>query len=243
VTEKEWAASTNPDAMLKFLKDRHVSERKFRLFTVAVCRFIWPLLSEESSRNAVEVAERYADALASKKELAKARLAARAVSWNAAAARAHRVSWDGPGRVAWWTVCEKIQSAASQAARTSSWYSSCRRSEMGSHASSLVGTLRGEPVWQANLLRDIIGNPFHPLPVLAHSLRTWNDGVILRLANALYEERALPAGTLDGERFAILADALEEGGCTDADVLGHCRQPGHIHVRGCWLVDWLTGRS
>jgi hypothetical protein len=38
----------------------------------------------------------------------------------------------------------------------------------------------------------------------------------------------------------ILADALEESGCENTDILLHCRQPGE-HVRGCWVIDLLTG--
>jgi hypothetical protein len=47
---------------------------------------------------------------------------------------------------------------------------------------------------------------------------------------------------LDTGRLAILADALEESGCTDADMLGHFRGPGP-HVRGCWVVDLLLGKE
>jgi hypothetical protein len=49
-------------------------------------------------------------------------------------------------------------------------------------------------------------------------------------------------GTLDPVRLAILADALEEAGCDNADILTHCRQSGP-HVRGCWVVDLLLGRE
>jgi hypothetical protein len=42
--------------------------------------------------------------------------------------------------------------------------------------------------------------------------------------------------------FAILADALEEAGCTDAAILSHLRGPGP-HVRGCWVVDLLLGKE
>jgi hypothetical protein len=56
------------------------------------------------------------------------------------------------------------------------------------------------------------------------------------------DERVLPAGHLDNDRLAILADALEDAGCTDQAILGHLRGPGH-HVRGCWAVDALLGRK
>ena len=64
---------------------------------------------------------------------------------------------------------------------------------------------------------------------------------MLSLAQAAYEDRSLPAGTLDPTRLALLADALEEVGCDNADLLSHLRGPGR-HVRGCWPVDLLTGR-
>src|SRR5207245_2405199 len=64
------------------------------------------------------------------------------------------------------------------------------------------------------------------------------DGVVARLARAAYEERTLPAGLLDPARRGVLADALEENGCGDAQLLGHLRGPGP-HVRGCFAVDLL----
>jgi hypothetical protein len=64
---------------------------------------------------------------------------------------------------------------------------------------------------------------------------------VKRLAEAIYEERAMPAGTLDSGQLAVLADALEEVGA-DAELIGHLREPGP-HVRGCWVVDLLTGRQ
>ena len=70
----------------------------------------------------------------------------------------------------------------------------------------------------------------------------WNDSTVVRLAQAAYEERHLPAGTLDSGRHAVLADALEEAGCTDAEILGHLRGPGR-HVRGCWVVDLVLGKA
>ena len=40
----------------------------------------------------------------------------------------------------------------------------------------------------------------------------------------------------------VLADALEESGCTDAGIRTHCRQTSE-HVRGCWVVDLLLGKA
>jgi hypothetical protein len=74
------------------------------------------------------------------------------------------------------------------------------------------------------------------------SILTWNGGIIKRLAEEAYEQRTMPAGTLDSARLAVLADALEEAGCDNADILGHLRQAG-AHTRGCWPVDLLLERE
>jgi hypothetical protein len=77
------------------------------------------------------------------------------------------------------------------------------------------------------LVRDIVGNPFCP----AAFSPTWRNEATLSLAHFMY-------GSGDFSAMPILGDALEEAGCSDADVLAHCRGPGP-HVRGCWVVDEL----
>jgi hypothetical protein len=92
-----------------------------------------------------------------------------------------------------------------------------------------------EKTAQAAMVRDLFGNPFRPKPAVDPSWLAWNGGTVAKLAAAIY----------DGRRFAdlpILADALEDAGCADADILAHCRGGGE-HVRGCWVVDLLTGRQ
>ena len=81
------------------------------------------------------------------------------------------------------------------------------------------------------LLRDIFGNPFRP--VVADP--AWLTPTVQAIASAIYADRAF-------DRLPILADALEEAGCTDADILLHCRRPGE-HVRGCWVVDLMLGKG
>lgn len=88
--------------------------------------------------------------------------------------------------------------------------------------------------WEVLLLRDIFGNPFRS-PSVDPSWLAWNDAVLPKLAGVIYDERAF-------DRLPILADALEEAGCTNADILNHCRQPGE-HVRGCWVIDLLRGKK
>ncbi len=65
---------------------------------------------------------------------------------------------------------------------------------------------------------------------------------VAALAMPAYDERLLTSGHLDPARLAVLSDALEEAGCTDADILTHLRSPGH-HVRGCWALDLVLGKG
>jgi hypothetical protein len=88
------------------------------------------------------------------------------------------------------------------------------------------------------LLRDVIGNPSRPAKVDD----TWLTTDAPSLARAAYDERALPSGELDRQRLAVLADALEEVGCNNAEILGHLRAPGP-HVRGCRALDLILGKS
>jgi hypothetical protein len=94
---------------------------------------------------------------------------------------------------------------------------------------------------QARLLRCVVDKPFRPV-ALDPAWFTWHEGTIPKLARGIYEDRELPSGQLDATRLAILADALEDAGCTDQDVLNHCRDVGP-HIRGCWVVDLLLGKG
>src|SRR5262249_12453726 len=91
---------------------------------------------------------------------------------------------------------------------------------------------------QCGLIREICGNPLRPATIPTAS----KTPTTVALAQAAYDERDLPSGHLDPARLAVLADALEEAGCADADILGHLRGPGP-HVRGCWAVDLLLGKE
>jgi hypothetical protein len=96
-------------------------------------------------------------------------------------------------------------------------------------ARSLRRWFGGIDAQRGALFRDIAGNPFRPSPPLPPVVLAWNDGTVRRIARGIYEDRAF-------DRLPILADALEEAGCTDGEILAHCRSPGP-HVRGCWPVD------
>jgi hypothetical protein len=91
-----------------------------------------------------------------------------------------------------------------------------------------------EAVSHCNLLRDIFGDPFQIVLILSAWLR-WNDGTIPKLAQAIYDDRTF-------DRLPLLADALEEAGCDNQEILDHCRS-NNEHVRGCWVVDLILGKS
>jgi hypothetical protein len=86
---------------------------------------------------------------------------------------------------------------------------------------------------QIPLLHDFFGNPF-PSVTIDPAWRSWRDGCVVHIAQAIYDERRFAD-------LAILADALEEAGCTDAAILRHCREPGE-HGHGCWVVDRVLAR-
>jgi len=88
-----------------------------------------------------------------------------------------------------------------------------------------------EQAVQAVLLRDIIGNPFRPVTLDP----AWRTTTAIQLAQGMYDSRDFAA-------MPILADALQDAGCEDADILEHCRGNGP-HVRGCWVVDLVLGKE
>ena len=96
------------------------------------------------------------------------------------------------------------------------------------------GTERGARVTPARavaLLRDVVGDPSHP----ATFDDLWRTRDVISLAEAIYLDRRF-------DELSVLADALEDANCTDADVLNHLRSPGP-HVRGCWALDLILGKS
>jgi hypothetical protein len=89
-----------------------------------------------------------------------------------------------------------------------------------------------ESAHQVTLLRDIFGNPFCAATVDS----AWLTTDVVALARGIYEEKAF-------DRMPILADALQDAGCDNDDILNHCRDTSLTHVRGCWVIDLLTSRQ
>ncbi len=216
MTDTEWLASADPEALVNFLRGR-ASDRKLRLFACACCRDIWPYLTEEVSRRSVEAAEAFADGQASKQELRAAKRAAGAFS-----------DVQGAWVAAYVTVGADAWTAAHDVLEHAVWAAVPHGGQL------LVTDQRAALARFAHLLRDVIGNPFRPA-LADPAWLTWADGTVPRLAQAIYEGRRF-------EQLPILADALEEAGCADAAILGHCRSPA-AHARGCWGLDLLLGKG
>jgi len=121
--------------------------------------------------------------------------------------------------------------AAEAAARSAAGAIDTEAWQQGADYGTAMVTEQGE---QVRVLRDIFGNPFRPASV-GLSCVHWNDNTVVKLAQGIYDDRAF-------DHLPILADALEDAGCQDPVILDHCRHPGP-HVRGCWVVDLVTGRS
>lgn len=91
-----------------------------------------------------------------------------------------------------------------------------------------------ESTHQCQLAKEIFPNPYAEIVFDAAWLK-WNDGTVSKLAHAIYDDRHF-------EDLPVLGDALEEAGCSDPLILNHCRSETE-HVRGCWVVDLMTGRD
>ncbi len=113
-----------------------------------------------------------------------------------------------------------------------------RESAVAAAWAGLAASLPAAEEEQAALLRDIIGNPWRPLP----SAASFVTPDALALARRAYEDRLLPSGNLKPEHLTALASALQEAGCTDAELLGHLLGNG-VHDRGCYAVDAVLGRQ
>jgi hypothetical protein len=241
MTEAEWLTCSDPQKMLLLLLEKgRVSDRKVRLFLVASCYRIWDLLSHEHSRQAVLTVERYADQLASSDELASA--GRHAIT---ACAELEQAMWrvtdegfqlfDGPSPGTEEEIDAAIQkeTLATKLAHASLLPTVATESDPASYPHLPLLDYADELVlgdW-ACYLRDIFGNPFRWVTLDP----CWLTPQTVVLAQAIYDDRAF-------DRFPILADALEDVGCTNADALDHCRQSGK-HVRGCWVVDLLLDKK
>jgi hypothetical protein len=241
--EYGWLHWNDLGDMVQVVEERATARQK-RLFVCACVRRLWPLLQDERSRTAVEVAELFVDHQASKQQLKAAR---RAAATAIAEARSevlgelypshtqqqlHEDEWMMHVRV---DRSPRLQAAmaAERVADPSLFSRYSWVSDISIQAATATGMTarREEETAQCHLFRDIFGNPFRPVAFDP----PWQTSTAVGLARTMYESRDFAA-------MPILADALEEAGCDNPDVLSHCRGPGP-HVRGCWVVDLVLGKS
>jgi hypothetical protein len=237
MTEAEWLCSDSlsslyDEATLRF------SDRRLRRIACAVVRYLW-LHLEESGRTLVEVAERFADRRASHRELEKAwEPANTAFDRRADPLRDPRHSQqppapppdldEYPGTLALFLAC-----CLSATYLHDFWYSILTAFDCVSSWYGLKTLEQPLQVAACDILRDVVPCPSLPAPMVDPAWLAWNRGLVRAMAEEIYSGRHF-------EQMPILADALEEAGCTDRMILQHCRQP-RVHVRGCWLLDLLLG--
>jgi len=247
MTETEWLACTDPQPMLEYL-GRKASRRKVRLFAVACCRRVWPSLEHEEFRDAVRKAESFADGLADRAEMLAAHEKARAIFVNL-----HGKD-NGPGAAlsasGFPGAPKSFMERVADALDDPWWEDEFDKGDplapalvTARHAARAAADLQGERNVldsaatiaehgeQTALIHCLFGNPFRPRPVCDG----WLTAELTTLADGIYAER-------DFNRMPLLADALETSGCTNGDLIEHCRS-GREHARGCWVVDLLLGKG
>lgn len=215
MTEEDWIAGGHALDMLGAV-EHHASDRKWCLFLAACCREpeVAHWLAVLNLSDLVDFLERAADG---------------ATGWDEVAARAGR--FQRLGRTG-------HQSNPRRQSERHQMQAALDRLQSTAPLQASAGFL----VEAANLLgraatgrfHEVFGNPFRPALVDPFWL-AWNDGTIGKLATAINNDR-------DFERMPILADALEDAGCDNAEMLEHCRT-GTAHVRGCWALDAILGKS
>lgn len=231
MNEIDWLGGVDPQAMLNYLGEQ-ASPRKLRLFACACVRLRWELLRYPTPRQAVELAERFAEGQATPAEVEQLRPLADQSAWN------------GPEfeRLTYLAAAATLQEDARQAAQiacmnilqqyvfdeVSSAMSRADEARILVEVTATSGRRLGV------LAQEIFGNPFRPVTIEPVWL-SWSDHAVLGLARWIDEERHL-------EELPYLADALTDAGCTEETLLRHLRDPGP-HARGCWGLDLVLARE
>ena len=218
MNREEWAAYSDPNPMLDFLQFR-ASERKSRLFACACLRDIWHLLTDNRSRDFVEVVEGFADGAKTDVELT--------------------THWQGiePS-----LVPKELYSALGELAFLPRdlhpyvdppFWNMSKAREISKAVIGLASDEEKEKRRQCDFLRCQfqyqLGYLFAFSPPVSPAVLAWHDESVPRMAREIYERRAF-------ERLLLLAMALEEGGCDNEELVYHCRSTDP-HIRGCWALD------
>src|SRR5262249_28221863 len=188
---------------------------------------IWHLL-DDICRDAVVVAERFADGSVTVVELTAAQASARA--------RAEELLAGPRGDDGAW-ACNALCSSKAGAGSGDGAINAAiivARAVRWADPQTAGGTDQeeAERAAQCEVVRDIFGNPFRRITARA----AWLSSTLTALACQMYESR-------DFSPMPILADALQDTGCDNPDILDHCRDTSATHVRGCWVVDLVLGKE
>ena len=237
MTEEEWLHAVEgyfPREMLyaldKQFPPRRVKttkkkrERKLRLFGCAACRRIAHLFVNREQQRLIDLVEKYADGEATGRAVRAA--------CNAAIVK---VPQPQPGEE--WSSIYGAYDYAQQALNLLTWQSVSDTVEgfvedVYSATVNDPDSPEEENIHQKALILDIFGNPFRAVAFAPE----WRTSTAVAIANGMYESR-------DFSAMPILADALQDAGCDNDDVLNHCRDPKQVHVRGCWVVDFVLGKA
>ena len=229
--ERQWWGVTDPNRLLIFTRPR-LSQRKQRLLSCALCRDLEGGSGGRLFWDIIRLAERWADGDHDPEAVAQAE----ATFWQLFDERHHTSTHD---RI---SHCMHAMSCLSELDPLhlfvqpvpSGWG---RLREIGRDVGDWwrlgVSYRKRQPLPQSwcGVIRDICGNPFCPVSADPG----WLTSDVVALATGIYEERAF-------DRMPILADALQDAGCDNDDILNHCRQADE-HVRGCWVVDLVMGKK
>lgn len=214
MTEREWEDSEQVMPMLEFAAGK-ASPRQLRLFACACCRLpgVWCLLPE-MSQNVVRTAEQFARGAESFDHLARV---ARQGAWYGG-------TQGTPANT--FSRFPSVQAERAAGRLATDDPATCARLVVR-EAQDLIGTTASD------LLREFVRYPRRPVTG-GSFLVAWNDGAILRLAREIDEESA-------PEHISILGDALDDAGAAP-DLVAHCHS-GKPHLPGCWVIEFILGRS
>jgi len=215
MTEKQWLRSKNSVAMIEALYDMKASERKMLLFICACGRCLEGPKLDEDILISLRRAEQYADGQISFEKFM--------VAQNFS----HRVAMEVQNRGD--LFCQYFLMVVDAVVAVA-----IKDLDGPFDAADVLSENRDES-YVADLIREIFGNPFRPLPIIEPSWLRWQDELIPKSAKQIYEKKMFAD-------LPVVADMLEEVGCTDLAIVNHCRSPGP-HVRGCWVIDLLLGKK
>jgi hypothetical protein len=212
MTEEEWRKSNDSDFMLRFLRETVVAVRKLRAFSASCFESARSLFPDQRQQHGLQILVNRVDASDSNIELR-----------NVTSRLRQAIPLDQ------WRDLEIQTDDLHYAALM--LYREFASNRPSSHATAVADAFvewELEKRKQSHLLRDIFGNPFRPVAFDP----AWRTSTAIGIATGIYDERAF-------DRMPILADALQDAGCENADIFTHCRvSSGTSVVVGLSILCW-----